>query len=306
MSQLNLSRYPGKAATELNKEQSEAKIDGGMIVIEVEATYPNGINSFYDFIRNALTAQIPEANHKNFDVTFTINEKGRAVDISISDSTASIKNAVIQAFEKMPDWTPAIQRQNKIPQHFVLPIVRLQGDISSLALRSFYDFIGKNIKYPAQARRMGVEGAVYVEFVIDTSGNVLSTKPIKDVGERCGDEVRRILGTAPKEVIRSLCTETKSVNFILPVLFGLDRPFKDQPFAPESDALLLSEITVTAEGVERETRVLGNSNDAHRTISIPVVNGLTSLPLAMKDPKAVRRVSLVNNNLSDFPRISLS
>ena len=183
MSQLNLSRYPGKVATDLNREQSEAKIDGEMIAIEVGATYPNGINNFYDFIRNSLTAQIPEANHKNFDVTFTINEEGRAVDISISDSTASIKNAVIQAFEKMPDWTPAIQRQNKIPQHFVLPIVRLKGDISSLALRNFYDFIGKNIKYPAQARRMGVEGVVYVEFLIDTSGNVLSTKSIKDIGE---------------------------------------------------------------------------------------------------------------------------
>jgi hypothetical protein len=301
MSQLNLSRYPGKVVTEFKREESESKNDGEVIRIELGATYPIGLNNFYDFIGNSLTSQIPEGDQKSFDVAFTINEEGRAVGISISDSTASIRNAVTLAFEKMRDWTPAMQRQNKAQQHFVLPIVRLKGDVASLDLRNFYEFISKNIKYPAQARRMGVEGVVYVEFLTDHSGNVLGTKSIKDIGADCGDEVQRIIAAVPKDLIRSLYDETKSVNFILPVSFGFERPFKNQPFAPASDALLLSEISVVATGIERETRVLGNSNDSHRAVSIPVVNGLTSLPLAMKDPKAVRRVSLVNNNLSVFP-----
>ncbi|HEY5918063.1 MAG TPA: carboxypeptidase-like regulatory domain-containing protein, partial [Chryseolinea sp.] len=131
MGQLNLSRYPRKV---IDKEQGEPKSDNEVTGIELGATYPNGLNSFYDFIGNSLTSQIPEGNQKAFDVAFTINEEGRAVEISISDTTASIKNAVIKTFEKMADWTPAMQRQNKASQHFVLPIVWLKGDVTSLDL----------------------------------------------------------------------------------------------------------------------------------------------------------------------------
>ena len=34
-------------------------------------------------------------------------------------------------------------------------------------ISAFYKFVGKTMKYPKQARRMGIEGKVYVRFIVD-------------------------------------------------------------------------------------------------------------------------------------------
>ncbi|HMQ00572.1 MAG TPA: TonB family protein, partial [Cyclobacteriaceae bacterium] len=39
-------------------------------------------------------------------------------------------------------------------------------------LAAFYDYVQKKMKYPAQARRMGIEGKVFVEFVVNKDGTI--------------------------------------------------------------------------------------------------------------------------------------
>jgi TonB family protein len=58
-------------------------------------------------------------------------------------------------------------------------------------LQSFYAFIGKTMKYPVKARRMGVEGRVYVEFVVDKKGNLQDIRCIKGIGTGCDEEAVR-------------------------------------------------------------------------------------------------------------------
>ena len=63
---------------------------------------------------------------------------------------------------------------------------------------AFYEFVGKKLKYPAQARRMGIEGKVFVEFVIERDGTITDVKAIKGIGAGCDEEAVRVLQTAPK------------------------------------------------------------------------------------------------------------
>ena len=37
---------------------------------------------------------------------------------------------------------------------------------------AFYKYVSKNLKYPAQARRMGIEGRVFVQFVVEKDGTL--------------------------------------------------------------------------------------------------------------------------------------
>lgn len=306
LNQLNLNLYPRNLTSELKSELSKTTNDSDLIVVESGASFPNGMDNFYDFVGNSLTSELSQLNEQGFKITFTINENGQAVEILISDSTELVKTAVRQTFQKMPNWIPATQRQNNIPQYFTLPIIRLDiPDVNSLDLKDFYNFISRNIKYPAQARRMGVEGAVYAEFHIDNSGNVISIKLLKDIGADCGDEVRRIIATTPTELTKSLFDKAHFNKFILPVCFGLDRPFKKQQFTSNSDALLLSEVAVTAIGVVREKRVVGYPAGVSRstpiTIGSPTIYTYNSLSKALDEPKSVKRLSLVNNSINSFP-----
>ena len=63
---------------------------------------------------------------------------------------------------------------------------------------AFYKYVAKNIKYPNQAKRMGVEGKVYVQFVVDKNGTITDVKAIRGIGAGCDEEAIRVVGEAPK------------------------------------------------------------------------------------------------------------
>lgn len=64
-------------------------------------------------------------------------------------------------------------------------------------MNAFYKYIKKNIKYPNQAKRMGVEGKVFVRFIIDTDGSITNVEVMKGIGAGCDEEAIRILQNAP-------------------------------------------------------------------------------------------------------------
>lgn len=64
-------------------------------------------------------------------------------------------------------------------------------------MAAFYKYVGEKIKYPAQARRMGVEGKVFVQFVIGKDGSISDVKVIKGIGAGCDEEAIRIVQSSP-------------------------------------------------------------------------------------------------------------
>lgn len=64
-------------------------------------------------------------------------------------------------------------------------------------MSAFYAFVHENIKYPAQARRMGVQGKVFVEFIVEKDGSLTNFTIVKGIGAGCDEEAIRILQIAP-------------------------------------------------------------------------------------------------------------
>ncbi|NJL14491.1 MAG: TonB family protein [Microscillaceae bacterium] len=62
----------------------------------------------------------------------------------------------------------------------------------------FYKYVAKNIQYPKQARRMGVEGRVIIQVVIDKDGTLTDMKVLKGIGSGCDEEAVRVLKGSPK------------------------------------------------------------------------------------------------------------
>lgn len=88
-------------------------------------------------------------------------------------------------------------------------------------IKEYYKFISKNIKYPNQARRMGVEGKVYVQFVIAKDGSVRNIKTIKGIGFGCDKEAERVMGLSPKWKPGKQGARPVSVRMVLPIHFNL-------------------------------------------------------------------------------------
>lgn len=88
-------------------------------------------------------------------------------------------------------------------------------------LQAFYKYVGDNMKYPSQARRMGIEGRVYVQFVVDKNGNVTEVEAVKGIGAGCDEEAERVLRESPQFKPGKQRGRPVKVRMVLPIIFKL-------------------------------------------------------------------------------------
>lgn len=86
---------------------------------------------------------------------------------------------------------------------------------------AFYKFISKNIKYPSQARKLGVEGKVFVRFIVDEQGEVTNLKIIRGIDAGCDAEVLRLMEKSPKWNPGKQRAKPVKVRMVIPIIFEL-------------------------------------------------------------------------------------
>ena len=88
-------------------------------------------------------------------------------------------------------------------------------------MSAFYQYVQKELNYPSQARRMGIEGKVYVQFVVDTDGTITEVEAIKGIGAGCDEEAVRVIKNAPKWNPGKQRGRAVKVRMVLPITFRL-------------------------------------------------------------------------------------
>ncbi len=88
-------------------------------------------------------------------------------------------------------------------------------------MSAFYKYLNDKIKYPPQARRMGIEGKVFVEFVIAKDGTLTEVKVIKGIGAGCDEEAIRIVQAAPPWNPGKQRGKPVRQRYTLPIFFKL-------------------------------------------------------------------------------------
>jgi protein TonB len=63
----------------------------------------------------------------------------------------------------------------------------------------FYGFISKNLKFTSQAKRMGIDGKVFVKFIIEKDGSISNLHVIKHPGAGLDDEAIRVMNLIPEK-----------------------------------------------------------------------------------------------------------
>lgn len=64
--------------------------------------------------------------------------------------------------------------------------------------KAFNDFLASNMKYPTQARRLGIQGQVFIEFIVEPDGSLTNMHIVKGIGAGCDAEALRIMTNSPK------------------------------------------------------------------------------------------------------------
>ncbi len=60
-----------------------------------------------------------------------------------------------------------------------------QTAVPKNGITEFYEEISHNLEYPEQARKMGLEGKVFIEFIVNKDGHLSDIKVLKGIGGGC-------------------------------------------------------------------------------------------------------------------------
>lgn len=81
----------------------------------------------------------------------------------------------------------------------VFQIVEQQAEPKG-GIQAFYDYVAGELsdKYPRQAQRMGIEGVVFIQFVIERDGSLTDVQAVKGIGGGCDEVAVEVVKNAPK------------------------------------------------------------------------------------------------------------
>ncbi len=152
-------------------------------------------------------------------VEFVIVDNETKVDdnLEIFDSEANAKTSI-----DAPVYVPAaasVEEEAEENQP-VFIIVEEMPEFPG-GMKALTSYIAKAIKYPVIAQENGIQGKVYVSFVVDTKGRVTNAKVIRGVDPALDEEALRVVNSLPLWKPGRQGGKAVRVSFSVPISFVL-------------------------------------------------------------------------------------
>ena len=81
--------------------------------------------------------------------------------------------------------------------------------------------IGKKVQYPRIAKEMGIQGVVYVGFIVDAEGKVIEPKILKSLAKPLDEEALRVITKEVKFTPGYYQGNAVPVRMVLPIRFRI-------------------------------------------------------------------------------------
>lgn len=208
---------------------------------DMDAHYPGGKATWNLFFRKNF--KYPEEA--------LINGINRVVSIKfIISKTGSIKKAevingidrnydkaVLKVVNMMPDWTPFLKDGVPVEVPFELNIPlkmdspfkddevlnkqieqqpKYPGEIYAMQ-----KFLSDHMQYPTKALERGIQGTIYIRFVVRYTGKLTDIKVLTGIGSGCDEEALRVVKEMPDWIPGRDNGKAVSVYYTIPIEFRL-------------------------------------------------------------------------------------
>jgi protein TonB len=150
----------------------------------------------------------------------TTEEVVEDADIFNQDDLAKTSNEVVQVQEEVAE---VVTKEEVIEVEETKPVFTIVEEMPAFpggeAERN--KFLATNIVYPQQATENGIQGTVYVSFVVDSKGNVTDVKVLRGIGGGCDEEALRVVKMMPQWHPGKQNGKQVRVLFNMPIYFKL-------------------------------------------------------------------------------------
>ncbi len=129
---------------------------------------------------------------------------------------------IISEKEKEPGQEAIpVTSENEIQGEEILNVVDIQPKPQG-GIPEFFKFVSENLIYPEEAKKNGIEGKVFIQFIVKKDGLVSDVKCIRGIHPLCDEEAERVISNSPNWEPGMQDGEQVNVRLILPISFKLD------------------------------------------------------------------------------------
>ena len=129
-------------------------------------------------------------------------------------------NAEVEQNEVIEDYVPVEVEEEEVVEQEIFKIVEEMPSYPG-GEQKLMEYVAKNIKYPQIARETGIQGRVYVNFVVEPDGSVSNVSVLRGIGGGCDEEAIRVVTNMPKWKPGKQRGKAVRVQYMLPVNFKL-------------------------------------------------------------------------------------
>lgn len=124
-------------------------------------------------------------------------EKSTSEDIEEEVVQVDLENDIFDMVEQAPDFVGGMGEWN--------------------------NFLASNLNYPPQAKENGIEGTVFIAFVVRKDGKVTDVELLRGIGGGCDEEALRVIQLSPDWIPGKQKGQNVNVKMRLPIKFAINK-----------------------------------------------------------------------------------
>ncbi len=238
-------------AINANAQEQRNKNGDVYFIVEEMPKYPGDDEALRTDIANSLKYP-EEAVKKGIQgrvyITFVVDEQGKTVDSKIARGVDPLLDQeALRVMSELKTWTPGKQKGKPVKVQYTVPIVfaldsgksskveetkvsKGEGDVFFVVEEmpefpggdsALKEYIAATVKYPEIAKKNGIQGKVYITFVVDVDGSVIDAKIARGVDPSLDKESLRVVNSLPKWSPGKQKGKSVKVQFTVPINFAL-------------------------------------------------------------------------------------
>ena len=206
-----------KVQGQVLEKSTNAPVVGASVIIKgtTSGTITDLDGNFVISMPVGATLSVSYINMKTKELTITEKLIGKIKSLKVyleGEITTKTQEVVVVGYgggEEASDEVPVFRVVEEMPE--------FPGGMGECL-----KFLGKNIKYPVEAQKAGVQGKVIVQFVVEKDGIIANPKVVRSIDPDLDGEAIRVISIMPKWNPGMQKGQPVRVKYTVPVTFRLD------------------------------------------------------------------------------------
>ena len=251
----NISCISSEKQEEISEKQESRAAEGEVFqVVEEMPEFPGGMGECMKWLGQNIKYPA-DAKEKGVQgrviVQFVVEKDGTIVNAKVVRGVDPDLDAeALRVVNQSPKWKPGKQKGEAVRVKYTLPIMFRLGNDSSDSkaaeapreakvdgngvyqvceempefpggMQECMKWLGKNINYPEDCKKEGIQGRVIVQFVVDKDGSIKDPTIARGVHPSLDNEALRVLSSMPNWKPGKQKGEAVKVKYTIPVMFRL-------------------------------------------------------------------------------------